>query len=782
MTVHSQQCRAINLVCALRERDPDLTEKRIAIIGAGAAGMTAATALRSLGVREDHLTLYEKAASPMYTQRWSYGRFLHPRLFHWPEAGWRDSQAHLPIADWRAGYAATVRERILAGCVALPIEFCTAVRDVEAKGEVARVTFRHLHSPWDTYAEFDLVLVATGFPPEPRVEGTVGGTYWHPLEGLDELQDDIHVVGDGDGALTEILMMLIDRFGHAAIEELCEWLPLTSVDKLHAKDLQAQGNPSEPANLAPEDVESPVIRTLFDLLSRGRRRTVTVHSTHPLSGASFLLNRALVTHLTWGQEPLVRLQSGASVEPQQAKSLGTTVIWRAGVAGVQGPEFAEARVSTKDLLNSLAPTGRIGPLEAGLLVGLLDGLRRPMWSPDADAELRAGIPGGSPGWTEPSVKGLSEVMARPSETAEELLRILAAAAAGLTSIGITDIDALEVDDARWVSIDLLACAGDCPHDALLNTAPRKIHIRASPTEPRANPRVDASSVRRDRWNRLWFRLPSRPSSVRPTRGAVRAMVPRSSLLEWARRESRSDGIASRKPAPARQLEPEVLSGLDDIAAGDRRANLQLATMHEARGEWEATKRAYLRAGRQPGGERLGSADPMRKKQTPDVNVEFRRVLLGLAGAAARVGDGEPDVVNHATWLMFSAAAANLVTLFGSKALLLDLDTTPAFLRGVWAPRVRTALRRSGADLAYARAAPPDWAQQLANLAFALASSEPRDGEQRELDTLRSIANEVAHYAEVEAPAEPLISLSEMGVWLAGTETDRELRESFNGAS
>ena len=101
-------------------------------------------------------------------------------------------------------------------------------------------------------ATFDLVLVATGFPSEEKVDGTRGGTYWHSLEGLDELQGDIHVVGDGDGALTEILMMLIDRFGHAAIEELCTWLPLTHLDQLHALDLEAQGDPSVTAE-TPED-------------------------------------------------------------------------------------------------------------------------------------------------------------------------------------------------------------------------------------------------------------------------------------------------------------------------------------------------------------------------------------------------------------------------------------------------------------------------------------------------------------------------------------------------
>jgi hypothetical protein len=771
LTIYSQQCRAINLVCALREHESDLTRKRIAVVGAGAAGLAAATALSALGVPDDNLTVFEKTASPVHTQRWSYGRFLHPRLFHWPEAGWRDSESELPVTDWRAEYAADVREQILAGCAPVPIEFCTLVSEVTPQKNVTRVTLRHLHSPWREHRAFDLVLVATGFPLETKIEGTLGGTYWHALEGLDELQGDIHVVGDGDGALTEILMMLIDRFGHAAIEELCEWLPLGDVDRLHAMDLEAQGDPTQCATPSEEEVRSPLIGTLFDLLGRRQRRVVTVHSTQPLSGASFLLNRALVAHLTWGREPMVNLRPGRRVEPSQVGSLGGKVIWRAGVTTTSGPEIVQARVTTKDLLKSLNPSGKVGPLEAGLLVGLLDGLRRPMWSPEADAELRAGLSRGGQGWTAPTVRSLAPVVARPSETAEELLAVMAATAADLTAVGIERLDALEIDGGRWVSIDLLARTGECPHEQLLRWPRGALE---DPGKPRDESPAVKTQVRRDAWNRIWFCLPSDPSRAPPSRSAVRALLPRDVLLRWAERESGSDGAVSRKRRDRLRVDAEVLKGLDDIAVGDRRANLLLARMHEARQEWEATKRAYLRAGRQPGGRRLGTPG------SRDVNVAFREVLLRLAGAVLRAGKGEGAAVNHAIWLLHSAAAANLVTLFGNQALLLELNTTPAFLRRTWAPRVRSALRRAGwTDSDQGRGAPPGWARELADAALDLSAPEAGAPRTDQLDRLPSLATEVANYAEQEIPPEPLVSLSEMGVWLAGSETDRELRRSFS---
>lgn len=767
LTIHSQQCRAINLVCALREREPRLTGKRIAIVGAGAAGLTAATALRALGVPAGNLTIFEKTASPLHTQRWSYGRFLHPRLFHWPEEGWRNDGADLPIGDWKAGYAADVREQILAGCAALPILFCTDVFDVEADGAGALVTFRHLHFPKDRRAKFDLALVATGFPAEERVEGTFGGTYWHALEGIDELQGEVHVVGDGDGALTEILMMLIDRFGHAAIEKLCEWLPLTDLDHLHTRDLEAQGNPGECANLSEAEVESPVIRLLFDLLARGHRRTVSVHSPAPLSGASFLLNRALVTHLTWGSPPLVRLQPGAPIQRTQVGSLGGSVIWRAGVGGGTGPEYAQARVASKDLLASLEPNGRIGGLEAGLLVGLLDGLRRPMWLPEANRELRTGLSPRDLGWTEPQVEELSPVAMRPSRLAEGLVAIMAATTAALAAAGIEEADVLQLDGERWVGIDLLARAGECHHEELLQKPPKIVPLKNA-EEPRPDPPALTTVVQKDDWNRLWFRLPPDPGEARPSRRAVRALVPRDVFLRWAGPESAPEG-SSRKRSPRTLPDPEVLRGLDTIAVGNRRANLLLATMYEAIGDWEGTKRAYLRAGRQPGGERL-----------PDVNVAFRRILLRLGGAVARLGEGQPDAVSHAVWLMYAAAASDLVTLSASEALLLELETTPAYLRDVWAPPVRGAMRRSG-GISGDRAAPPEWAQPLAEAAFDLGLAERRDEERQGLDRVRVLAAEATSTAELEVPREPLISLSEMGVWLAHSETDRELRQRLEAA-
>lgn len=96
--------------------------------------------------------------------------------------------------------------------------------------------------------------------------------------------------------------------------------------------------------------------------------------------------------------------------------------------------------------------------------------------------------------------------------------------------------------------------------------------------------------------------------------------------------------------------------------------------------------------------------------------------------------------------------------------------------------MRSALRRSGrTDSDYARGEPPGWARELADIALDLSPPEAAAANADQLDRLPSLATEVANHAEREIPPDPLVSLSEMGVWLAGSETDRELRRSFSEA-
>jgi|CZKG01.1.fsa_nt_gi hypothetical protein len=786
VTIYSQQCRAINLVCALRERDPELTEKSVAVIGAGAAGMTAAGVLLAMGLPKDQLTVYERAASPLYTQRWSYSRFLHPRLFHWPEAGWSDGKASLPIADWSGGYAAAVREEILSRCASPTIKFCTTVEDVRVEHSKPRVWFSRLHDGITLWKDFDIVLVATGFSPEPKVADTKGGTYWHGLDGLDDLRGDVHVVGDGDGALAEVLMMLIDRFGHAAVQRLCELLPLDHIDALHVADLEAQGNPRAESNPCREHIQSNTIKLIFALLvgAAPHPRTITIHAKNPLSGTSFLLNRALVSHLTWKPKAMVQLHGGPKVQPQEVCSLGGSVIWRAGVGSVPIPSFAEAHMTNKGLIaelericEELEPARVPEPFDVGLLTGLLDGLRRPMWTPRARRIMKSGIKSLG-GWTAPQAR-LSRVRGRPTDEAKRLLSILVATEEDLKRLGLPGADAVDWSGARWISIDVLARAGSCAHAELVTPVRPRVNLHFGPTSP-SNPPTQPTGLCRDDHHRLWFEIPSDAETAEPTRAAVCATVDPRDVAHWASKppSGAGDRRQDARELLAREVSAEVLRGLSDLARSDTHTQMLLASLYEERGEWEAARSAYVRAGRKPGGRLLGSA--RRENGGASTNVPFRRVLLALGSCLSRMLPRDSALVDHAIWLMLSSAAADLVTIADRSEVVLELSTTPAFLTNVWAPRVRTVLTPPGARTPnFDYAPPPEWAIRLADTAVSLRR-RPRTPTQIDMFAgIRELATATARQAHAETSSDALLTLSELGVWPAGTDLDQELRSSMH---
>ena len=81
LNVHAQQQRAFNLVWALQRFD-GLQNRRVAIIGGGIAGITAASAAAAAGAS---VWLYEKKGTLMHLQAGNQTRFLHPSIALWPE-------------------------------------------------------------------------------------------------------------------------------------------------------------------------------------------------------------------------------------------------------------------------------------------------------------------------------------------------------------------------------------------------------------------------------------------------------------------------------------------------------------------------------------------------------------------------------------------------------------------------------------------------------------------------------------------------------------------------
>jgi hypothetical protein len=707
VTLLSQQTRALNVVAALEcVHGSALRRMRIAIVGAGAAGMAAATALR--GVRVGTVRVFDEAAAPMHAQRASFTRFLHPGLFHWPEAGWDKEFADLPLGRWRAGYADDVRAEILQTCGGADVQFCTTVQDITAAGEGVRVWLLRLGERVPTGERFDIVLVAAGFPAERAPNGADGGSYWHQVEGLEEKTGDVHIIGDGDGALTEVLMLFIALLGHRAVTELARLLPDTA--ELRRLDLEAQGRPREHAE-TPRDAASQDLLQLLDELDP-RTRRVTIHAPHALKGGSFLLNRVLVEHLLWMCGSSLKVRS-ESVDRTQLSALGGTVVWRAGLSGARAPRpFEHPALSTQAALAALDHAS-LDAAASGALVQAVDALRRPLWSGDY-ARL---VSVAAQRWVDRGPVHPVPVAAAMTPECEAALLEITATAIELSTLGLE----LRPDAMRGslVSIETVVRVLSIPHVECLHSGA-----------------AQDGRVFRDALGRIWFDADARGAV--PSRRAVHALVDPGGLRTWADRAPKTwERNQQRWLDEKRGVQTTTLQGLTDLSTVDSSVLKTTWNAHFARSEYQDAVRALLRRARVPGG-------PSANQYA--VGERTRRALIDAARVLAVAG-AVPPFKRDDLWTLLTAAAADLVVPSSGGALQLFAGTR--FLTRHWAPGVRSL----------DAAAPPSWFDPLARHARDIPTpARLRDGDRFDRDALLTLAT-----ATLRNPATDRRPLAHFGV-------------------
>lgn len=228
VTVYSQQVRALNLVDAILSQG--LVRQnggRVAIVGGGVAGMTAAVAFAKAAPNLATLDLFERRPSTLDFQRNSR-RFLHPHFYDWPAPGANQSDAGLPIMNWQAGPAGDVAK-------ALFIEFERAISTsklaIFCDHEVTELKSTDLGpvrvvTNIGTAANriYDVVVLAIGFGIE-RFLGTETSSYWTPTELSGPILADvdnplIFISGNGDGGLVDFLIAAFDSHEHSDICKL----------------------------------------------------------------------------------------------------------------------------------------------------------------------------------------------------------------------------------------------------------------------------------------------------------------------------------------------------------------------------------------------------------------------------------------------------------------------------------------------------------------------------------------------------------------------------------
>lgn len=230
----SQQVRALELVDALGGQDWMAGVNSVAIVGGGASGVTAAAALKSVGLREDlAVTLFESRDQLMPLQSGCHDKLLAPHIIDWPSAGAEDPIARLPVLGWRKG---------VAGGVA--IEVLEQFERFDVRSELGAVVTRVQHSANGTIVEFerggvreqrpfDLAIIAAGFGLESEPIGIANQTqsYWRvnprqapALRG--HAPKRILISGLGDGGLIDFVLFACPGLSH---ERLCAQL-LSSAD------------------------------------------------------------------------------------------------------------------------------------------------------------------------------------------------------------------------------------------------------------------------------------------------------------------------------------------------------------------------------------------------------------------------------------------------------------------------------------------------------------------------------------------------------------------------
>ena len=238
LTVYKQQLRAHNLVWALWElhRVGKRPVGSVAIVGGGIAGLTAAACVLARFELAVTLTLFEQLWDLCPLQQGADARWLHPRIYGWPEYGSRAPGASLPVLNWSEGRASDVARTVVrefgeycetfAPCdsrlsVVLGLQhFQIKGSDLEIEWVGTRAirsgTFFQNGNAEGRNARFDTIIMAAGFGIERVSAKYPTPSYWRNEQlgqpALDGGRTRYVVSGFGDGALVDLCRLTIERF------------------------------------------------------------------------------------------------------------------------------------------------------------------------------------------------------------------------------------------------------------------------------------------------------------------------------------------------------------------------------------------------------------------------------------------------------------------------------------------------------------------------------------------------------------------------------------------
>lgn len=296
VTLYAQQVRALNLAWALNALKRIGPNARVVIIGAGAAGLTAALGFGTKGAR---VSVIERNEVILPRFRGNTQRYLHPHAFDWPAAGATELEAGLPVMNWEAGLASSVTEQ-LGRAWTVEQTYCTVELYLGAQAKEIDPLKRVVkcEGPNVSSISYDLLVFAVGVGTERSQFGTP--TYWEN-DSLAQLysstSDSVLISGNGDGALVDVIRASLIDFDHAR-------LMIQVLTSPQAYSLQASVTDIEKRALEDHDFDldkayssldlSQVLEFVQGRIRKRRRVTLNVAEELLFRRDTMPLNRVLV--------------------------------------------------------------------------------------------------------------------------------------------------------------------------------------------------------------------------------------------------------------------------------------------------------------------------------------------------------------------------------------------------------------------------------------------------------------------------------------------------------
>jgi NAD(P)-binding Rossmann-like domain len=309
VTVYSQQVRAINLVDAIHFYRKPLRNVSIAVVGAGAAGLTAAARACEYGAE---VTLFEQNADVLSIQVNSRHRWLHPMIYDWPmfDVGTHGDGARLPVMDWSARTADRLANFFHDAWQKLVADnpdrvhprFHAKVNGLNQIPTGYRIDYA-IQSDGQSRAHsenYQLVILAIGFGLEREGEGR--NSYWEqdPADQIARFSKQTVLVGGyGDGALTDLMRVCMVGFEHeTALAQVLRAVSDEQLKQIRAIESDPSADDSSYLTKQYRNLVLPnVAEVLKPRINRGRLVVLTGQGPHLFDSRACALNRLIVSQL-----------------------------------------------------------------------------------------------------------------------------------------------------------------------------------------------------------------------------------------------------------------------------------------------------------------------------------------------------------------------------------------------------------------------------------------------------------------------------------------------------